>query len=380
MRQETRSVLGTHNRRAQLASSAAAGAGVGVPAMADNSPILDVRGRPVSLTRLAERVVFVSHYANQDFTAIAGVEGWSKVVGFAREPWEDWKSSIFAEYAKVIPALASLADVGTLDLGFDTEKIIALKPDVVLLDDYSDILIGEQTKALQRAGIPVFYFDFNAETLEKHLTSLRVIGHVMGVEERAATIASRYERQYSDIMARVAQATGPRKSVYAELAQGGPAEAGWTESNRLWGAMAQRLGAINIANGLVPDYGGPLPSEQLMRADPDLIIFAGSSWLPYCGGVRTGYGADLATTQRTLAAYAARPGYDRLKAVNARDVHAIEHNLCWSICDIAAMQYLGKQLHPQLFADLDPLATLAEFHAKYLPVPFSGTWFARLSS
>ena len=72
----------------------------------------------------------------------------------------------------------------------------------------------------------------------------------------------------------------------------------------------------------------------------------------------------------------ARPGYERLKAVKSSAVHAIEHRLAWSLSDVYARQYIGKQLYTEQFADIDPAKGLAEFHAKFLPVQFSGTWFA----
>jgi iron complex transport system substrate-binding protein len=94
--------------------------------------------------------------------------------------------------------------------------------------------------------------------------------------------------------------------------------------------------------------------------------------------VRTGYEVEVAVTRSTLAAYAARPGYEALKAVKARNVCAIEHNLAWSLRDVYAMQYMAKQPYPEQFMDIDPVKGLADFNARFLPVPFSGTWFARL--
>ncbi len=59
-------------------------------------------------------------------------------------------------------------------------------------------------------------------------------------------------------------------------------------------------------------------------------------------------------------------------------VHAIEHGLAWSLRDVYAMQHVGKQLYPEQFADIDPAKGLADFHERFLPVPFGGTWFASL--
>lgn len=38
------------------------------------------------------------------------------------------------------------------------------------------------------------------------------------------------------------------------------------------------------------------------------------------------------------------------------------------------MLYIAKRLWPGTFEDADPVAALAEYHARFLPVAFSGTW------
>jgi iron complex transport system substrate-binding protein len=340
--------------------------------------IVDAIGLHTVLDRPTERVVIASHFSYEDFTAIAGVDGWSKVVGFAREPWEGWRAGTYAEYAKVIPNLATLPDVGTLGHTFDAAKVISLKPDVVLLEAFSDILIGEQVRKLRAADIPVVFFDFQSETPAKYAASVAAIGLALGAEARAGELIRLYESLHSDVMQRV-PATDPfTKSVYAEVAETAPDVVGWTDANRLWGGMALNLHALNIANGKVPDYGGQLAHAELVAADPDLIFFAGGMHPSYSNGVRTGYGVSAATTLAGLAAYAGRPGYDQLKAVRAGAVHAVDHSLVWSLRDVFGLQYMAKQLYPAQFADIDPVKGLADFHARFLPVPFSGTWFQRL--
>jgi iron complex transport system substrate-binding protein len=349
-------------------------------AMAKGGPrlLVDAIGMHTALARPAERIVIASHYSYEDFTAVAGVEGWSKVVGLAREPWEDWRAGTYAAYAKAIPNLAALPDVGTLGHGFDAAKVIALKPDVVLVEAFPDILIGDQLRILRAADIPVVFLDFQNEVPEKYAASIAAIGLVIGTEARAGELIRLYESLYSDVMKRVPVLDPFTKSVYAEVAETAPDVVGWTDSNRLWGGMALKLNALNIANGKVPDYGGQLAHAELLAADPDLIFFAGGLHPPYSKGVRTGYGVEAATTRAGLAAYATRPDYDRLKAVRAGAVHAIDHSLVWSLRDVYGLQYMAKQLYPAEFADIDPVKGLADFHARFLPVPFSGTWFLRL--
>jgi hypothetical protein len=38
------------------------------------------------------------------------------------------------------------------------------------------------------------------------------------------------------------------------------------------------------------------------------------------------------------------------------------------------MQYIAKQLYPDAFKDVDPVASFKAYHEKYLPVPYAGVW------
>lgn len=374
------------NRRSIIKSGIAIAAGSALPARTQQAAseensrlIVDAMDLHNVIKFPVERVVIASYYAYEDFTAIVGIEGWAKVVGFAHTPWKEWRAADFAEYAKAIPNLASIPDVGTEELDFDANKIIALKPDVVFLEAFSRSVNAEHVKLLRDANIPIVYFDFQSQSLYLYTKSIVAIGRTMGSKKRTGELIELYEKLYPDVISRTPLAEVGTQSFYAELAEQGPEEVGITDSNRLWAGMAMTLGAENIASGLVPDYGGQLPLETLLKADPDHIFFAGSSWPSYRNGVRTGYHVDAATTQKTLAAYVARPGYDKLKAVKSGNIYAVEHNLAWSLRDVYGMQFMAKQFYPEQYADIDPVAGLREFHERFLPVPFSGTWFAKLT-
>ena len=94
---------------------------------------------------------------------------------------------------------------------------------------------------------------------------------------------------------------------------------------------------------------------------------------------RPGYGIDVDTTRRTLAPYANRPGWSNLPAIQSGNIYAIETGLARSLWDWVASEYFAKQMHPDAFADVDPVADLRRYHEQFLPVTFDGTWMARLT-
>jgi iron complex transport system substrate-binding protein len=348
------------------------------PALAAPTEITDALGRKVTVNTPVNRVVATFNY--EEFTAVAGVDGWKKVVAMSREPWAGWRPAIFARYAKVIPNLQDMPDVGHVeDNSFSAEKVIAAKPDVLLMSDWGFSSMKTQMEQISAAGIPIVVIDYNAQDLGRHLASTRAIGKVMGQEARAEELAKLYETQFNDIIARVARANnGAKKRVYVELARDGADTIGNTYNNTMWGKIITTLGAENIATGRIPGPWAPLNAEAVIAANPDVILLAGSSWVNKPKAVRTGYDGDPSTIRAALASYAARPGWADITAVKTGNVNAIEHGLCRTLFDFVAMQYIAKRLYPEAFADIDPEKSFRDYHAKYLPVQYSGTWFLPL--
>lgn len=340
--------------------------------------VTDAIGRKVKVTSPVQRVALNFNF--EEFTAVAGKEAWSKVVGISRAPWEGWRPAIFQRYTAIIPNLQGMPDIGNSDDGnFSAEKVIALKPDVLLIAEWTFKSLQTAREQIEAAGIPIVVIDYNAQTLERHLASTRALGRVMGTEARAEELAALYEREYKGVLARIAKAGGPSgKKVYVELGQAGFETVGNSYSGTMWGKLLTTLGAVNVADGKLPGPWGPVNAEAVIADNPDLIFIAGSSWVNKPKAVKTGYDATPEITRKSLEPYAQRPAWSNLKAVKAGDVHAIEHGLCRTLFDFVAMQYIAKQLYPDAFKDVDPEASFRSYHAKYLPVAYSGNWMVRI--
>ena len=350
------------------------------PAFAAPLEVTDALGRKVTINAPVSRVITTFNY--EEFTAIAGVDGWKKVVAMSREPWAGWRPAIFERYTKVIPNLAAMPDIGHVeDNTLSAEKVIAARPDVVLMSDWGYSSLKTQMEQITAAGIPIVVIDYNAQDLGKHLASTRAIGKVMGTDARAEELATLYETRYKDVIARVAKvaAAGPRKKVYVELARDGAETVGNTYNNTMWGKIITTLGAENLATGCIPGAWGPLNAEAILAENPDMILLAGSSWVNKPKAVRTGYDATADGIRAALASYSGRPGWATLKAVQSGNVNGIEHGLCRTLFDFVAMEYIAKRLYPDAFADVDPEKSFRDYHAKYLPVTYSGAWFLPLT-
>jgi iron complex transport system substrate-binding protein len=300
------------------------------------------------------------------------------VVAISRSPWADWWPKQWEAYQAVYPQIDTLPDVGDTETStFSVEAAIAAQPDLALLAGWQFDALGEGVAQLEAAGIPVVVVDYNAQTLATHLASTRVIGTVMGNEDRAEALAALYEDKITDTVARVAAAGDTPKKVYVELAKKGPAEVGNTYGKGMWAGVIDLVGGTNIAKGQIENWG-PLSPEFVLSERPDIILLAGSEWLSSPEAVRMGFDADTADVQIKMAAYATRAGWADLPAFQTDDVYGIYHGGARSLFDFVFGRYLGKVLHPDAFADVDPQAELADYYAKWLPIPLNGIFVQKL--
>jgi ABC-type Fe3+-hydroxamate transport system substrate-binding protein len=238
------------------------------PASAAPLEVTDALARKVTIHVAVERVVINFNF--EEFTAVAGKEGWQKVVGMSRAPWESWRPAIFNRYKGVIPNLADMPDIGNSDdNNFSVEKVIALRPDVLLLSEWTYNSLRTGKEQIETAGIPIVVIDYNAQILERHLASTRTLGKVMGKEKRADELARLYESKYKDVMARVANAqTGRRPKVYVELGQAGADTVGNTYNGTHVGQDPHADGRGEHCRGQDPGTQGTAQRRGCDRRQP----------------------------------------------------------------------------------------------------------------
>lgn len=342
-------------------------------ARAQQGPIVDALGRSVVLRKPAERIVLTFNF--EEYTAVAGAAGWPRVVGFDRNQWAVNRPNTWARYKAALPGLEAIADVGGTESGtFSTERVLALRPDLVITIAAGYALRAAQMAQIEAAGVPVLVLDYNAQTVEKHVASTLALGAATGQSERAAELASLYRRETEAIMQRAAGLARPR--AYVENGAGGPGKVGNSYNHAMWGRLLDMAGAANIANDRIPAGWSPLQPEYVLAAAPEHVFILGASWSGSSEAARAGFGVTQAEAQARLEGYAARPGWAELPALRQRSLHVIETSLARSLWDWTALQYMAKAIHPAHFADLDPVASLRRYHEAYLPVAFEGCWMA----
>lgn len=365
-------------RRAFLSGSFAALAATTVnPARAAGPQVVtDVLGRKIAVDLPAKRIVLGFYF--EDFLAVGGPDSLDRVVGISKAAWKDWRPQNWEAHLAKRPSLDRVSDVGEVEVNtFSVEKVIALKPDLVILGDWQAKGIGADFDRLVGMGIPVAVIDYHAQTLEKHLVSTRVLGTLLGTDARAEAIAREYEETVRLVRARIAGSGRPQPRIYIELGNKGPAEQGVSYGDHMWGAIAMTAGGANITREVVKTWAAVSP-EQVLAAKPDVILIAGSEWRKHATAQLMGEGVSPDEARARLAGFVNRPGWTELPAVKNNRVHAVYHGASRTIPDHASLQYVAKVLYPDLFADLDAEATYQNFYRKYLPIEPRGTFMIDL--
>ena len=236
----------------------------------------------------------------------------------------------------------------------------------------------QQVAQLERAGIPVVFIDFFSQPLERLEPSLTLLGAVTGRSNEARAFIDLRRKRLEVIKGRLTEASPARPDVFLEAHAGISSECCNSPGKGNIGDYIQLVAGHNIGADVLPAATGRLSMEYIISRNPDIYIATGGPHLARTGGLAMGSGYTPAQARAALAGVSGRSGIAQLGAVRAGRVHGISHQLLNSPLDILAVEVLAKWIHPDLFADLDPAATLAEINRRFLAVPLEGTHWVNL--
>ena len=179
-----------------------------------------------------------------------------------------------------------------------TDEIVALKPDLVFT--FSDIQ-AEITANLMREGLEVHAF--NHRTVAGIFNMISTVGALIGEPAKALSLCDDLQRRVDDARAKAGTLTNRPRIYFEEWDDPMISAIGWVSD------LIDIAGGDNVFADLAKQQsakGRFVSAEQVIAARPDIVI---GSW---CG---KGFKKD---------AFAARPGFDRLPAVQQNRLHEIK--------------------------------------------------------
>ena len=345
--------------------------------------LTDVAGRTVEVDLPVERVILGEGRQIYIVAALQPGDPFERIIGW-RDDLRRADADTYNKYKELYPDIGDIPEFGSPASGeFSVEQAIALDADVLTLN------LGSLARAeeaglidqLAEVGIPVVVVDYRQEPLENTVPSTILLGRLFGQEERAQEIVDFYLQQVNQVYSRIDQIEGEKPLVFLDRAAGirGSDDCCRTFGRANLGLIIERAGGVNIGSDLIPGWAGTLNPEQIIVSNPDVIIATGSNWYAINadgGFVSMGYFTEPGDSRLALQTLAqGRPGWDGLDALSNGRYHAVWHQFYNSPYHFVALQQFAKWFYPELFADVDPTANFDEFHRRFLPIDYSGTFF-----
>lgn len=348
------------------------------PITAKETTFTDVLGREVTVDLPAKRIVNMFYYV--DYIAVGGADSFNNVVGFSKYVWETWTPENWNLFCGAMPYLRDIPDVGEVETGtFSIEKVLELSPDLIIMADWQYQAIKSDLGLIEQANIPIVVLDYNKEEVKSHIKSTEILGQITGQPERAQAIINNYKGIINYIHETVAKADRPQPKAYLEFGKRGPSEVGTTYGNNMWGKLIETAKGENISKPFVGAWG-KLNPEQVVASNPDVIFISGAEneYHNETDGMAIGIGVPAEFAEKRLAGFAARENWQELTAVKENRIYGIYHGASRNSADGAAVQFVAKQLYPDLFADLEPEKTYLDYWRMYLPVVPKGSFMVEL--
>ncbi|MGX5733746.1 ABC transporter substrate-binding protein [Bosea thiooxidans] len=357
-----------------------------MPAAAEQVTITDIAGRSVTLTVPVQRVILGEGRQLHVVAALDREAPLRRVVGW-RDDLIKSDPDTYRSYLGRYPQIAELPLFGGLNEGgFSIEKAIALKPDLMLLN-FEAKGASEETGLVEKLaalGVPVVYVDFRHAPFLNTEPSMRLMGQLFGRPEIAEQLIAFRSAQIARVTERLAGAGEiARPLVMIDRIPGYSDACCLSFGPENFGKMVEIAGGRNLGSEFLSGTFGTISPETIITRDPDVVIATGGNWGAFTPGgnwVGLGPGADLAEARHKLANLAKRPAFINSQAVKNYRFYGIWHQFYNSPYQFVALQQIARWLHPELFPDLDPDATLRELHERFLPVPFEPGYWVELSA
>jgi len=314
----------------------------------------DMRGRVVSVPTQIDSIVALGANSLRLLTYFDSVD---KVVavedtGHAREK-SVHNFFYLATYRIAHPELRELPSIGSKE---NHEAIIAADPDIVFSSTVDVAALDQLQNTL---GIPVFAIDADVEIgdTDRFLEQFRLVGELLGEQQRAADLITGVEEILADLDARAARVSDPKRAYAGGMMFYGPADLLRTTGDY---APFDFTNTVNVMPtnpvGNLQPYVTSL--EELVRANPDYVfIDAANNTLSM-----NGYRSNQELLDEQVTAFENRDVYTTL-------VYKY-YGTNWEN-QIVNIYYVGTVLYPEVFSDVSAAEKAEEIWRLFFQVPLS---------
>ncbi len=230
----------------------------------------------------------------------------------------------FSDYPE---AAKSAQDIGGSMGKYNTEAIVALKPDLVLAGGINP---PELVAALEQLGLKV-YFLSNPVTLEGMYDNLETVGKLTGHSAEALALVDSLKKRVAAVEAKIVPLSY-RPTVYYELDATDPTKPYTAGPGSFVDLLISRAGGTNIGRNLASQWA-QISMEQLVIDNPTVIVLGDSA-----------YGVTPDSLKQ-------RTGWAGLAAIQKGQVYPFDDNLVSRPGPrlVDGLEALARLLHPGVF-------------------------------
>jgi iron complex transport system substrate-binding protein len=280
--------------------------------------VRDDAGNPLVLARRPQRIVSLTMFSDEVLLELVGPGRLAAVTSFAADP----AVSNIAGRIAAIPKLE-----------FHAERILSLRPDLVIVANWSE---AQAVSQLRAAGLPV-YLSASAVSVEQIRGRIRDLARLVGEQQAGEELIARLDRRLAELERRLAAVPESRRLTVLDYSAWGAAMGRGSS----WDEIVRRAGLRNAVGNLPVDGWGqvPLSKEKLIELDPDLLVLPG--WVYGQEGGAEGFYARVA----------ADPALRGLKALRNRRLVRIPENLraTTSHYIVESIEFLARAAYPELW-------------------------------
>ena len=345
--------------------------------------LTDIAGRQVEVPAQVQRIVLGEGRLLPVLGILEGQQVLDRLVGMPADlalidPGTD------RQYREAFPALQQVPRIGQGSADtFSLEQVLSLAPDLAIFSLSGHGPGSHQqrlTEQLQRAGVAVLFVDFREQPLVNTPLSIRLLGQALGREARAEAFVAAHARALAAVSDALPGLPGPLVFLHSRAGLGD----GCCESmaRGMLAGLLEAAGGRSLATDYLPGHAGVLSLELLLSQPVDHYVASAvgsanslAEGAPY---IALGPGVQAEPAHESLQRLVSKGGIRHLAAIRNGQTHAIWHGFYNSPFNVVAVQVFARWLYPDVFADLDPQATLAQLYAEFQPVPLQGTYWISL--
>jgi len=282
--------------------------------------IVDDSGRTIKLDKPAERIISLYSAHTENLFALGLAD---KIIG-------RYKSDAYPPQAIKKPAFTYRDD---------PERIIAAKPDLVLIRPFIEKHSPEFVKTLEKAGINVVsLYPKKFNQFDDYINKIAVL---TGTEEKANELLKKFHKQLNEA-AKFSNKVDNKVKVFFEATD---VNLRTVTPDSMAAKTIEMAGGINIASDVKVDPNGKTSiaeygAERILSKANEIDVYVSQRGAMNCGG--------------NLHTISIRPGFDKIKAIKNGRVYIINEKLISSpvFRHIKGVHELQRMFYPEIFDDI----------------------------